>query len=286
MIGPTSVLTIWHAHGGSTLITRWGVETGGIRSGRSHLVPAVKARECLLTSTTDTITLFRFHPIHFLMRITWLGHSCFFLEGTRRILIDPFSPQGPITVTPDIIALTHGHHDHLGETLRMRCTTVAINETAKILSARGIPVVGMNLGGTIDIEGVSFTMTQALHSGGLEIEGSMLYGGGACGYVIGMDGTRIYHAGDTALFSDMKLIGEIYQPDIAILPIGGKFTMGPQEAMMAAQFIGAPTVIPMHYATWPAILQDPMAFKRAIEKTTDLSVQVLSPGESLDFHPK
>ena len=220
------------------------------------------------------------------MRITWLGHSCFFLEGTKKVLIDPFSPSGPITVTPDIIALTHGHGDHIGETLRLKCKTVAINETAKILTARGIPAVGMNLGGTIEVDGVTFTMTLALHSGGLEIEGSMLYGGGACGYVIGMDGIRVYHAGDTALFSDMKLIGEIYQPDVALLPIGGKFTMGPQEAMMAAQFIGAPLVIPMHYATWHAILQDPMAFKKAIEQTTDCSVRVLSPGEPMELDRK
>jgi L-ascorbate metabolism protein UlaG (beta-lactamase superfamily) len=94
-----------------------------------------------------------------------------------------------------------------------------------------------------------------------------------------MDGARVYHAGDTALFSDMKLIGELYAPDIALLPMGGRFTMGPREAMMAAQYIGARTVIPMHYSTWPAILQDPIAFKHAIERTTDLRVVILSPGE-------
>ena len=88
--------------------------------------------------------------------------------------------------------------------------------------------------------------------------------------------------GDTALFSDMKLIGELYQPDVALLPMGGRFTMGPREAMMAANYIGAKTVIPMHYSTWPAILQDPLAFKHAIERTTDLKVVILSPGEAFE----
>jgi L-ascorbate metabolism protein UlaG (beta-lactamase superfamily) len=136
----------------------------------------------------------------------------------------------------------------------------------------------MNIGGTMVVDGVEFTMTPAIHSSGLGADGQG-YGGCPCGFVIGMDGVRVYHAGDTALFSDMKLIGELYGPDIALLPIGGKFTMGPREAMMAANYIGARTVIPMHYSTWPAILQDPLAFRHAIERTTDLKVVVLSPGE-------
>jgi L-ascorbate metabolism protein UlaG (beta-lactamase superfamily) len=125
-------------------------------------------------------------------------------------------------------------------------------------------------------------MTPALHSSGIDAEGPGFYGGCACGYVIGLDGVRVYHAGDTAIFSDMKLIGELYHPDVALLPVGGRFTMGPREAMMAAQYIGARTVIPMHYSTWPAILQDPIAFRHAIERTTDLKVVILAPGEAFD----
>ena len=213
------------------------------------------------------------------MRLTWLGHACFLLEGKRWVIIDPYVPEGPITCEPDLVAVTHGHDDHLGEVVRLAKKTIAITEIGKYLRTKGLTVETMNLGGTIEVEGVEFTMTPAVHSSGLGAEGPGYYGGCACGFVVGMDGVRVYHAGDTALFSDMKLIGELYQPDIALLPMGGRFTMGPREAMMAANYIGAKTVIPMHYSTWPAILQDPLAFKHAIERTTDLRVVILAPGE-------
>jgi L-ascorbate metabolism protein UlaG (beta-lactamase superfamily) len=144
----------------------------------------------------------------------------------------------------------------------------------------------MNIGGTVMVEGIEFIMTPAIHSSGLELESEILNGGGAAGYIIGMDGLYIYHAGDTALFSDMQLIGELYRPDVALLPIGGHYTMGPREALMAAQFVGAPLVIPMHYSTWPIIRQDPAAFKNTVERTTDLRVMVLQPGESIDLDAK
>ena len=214
------------------------------------------------------------------MRLTWLGHACFLLEGTRSVLVDPFVPGGTVKAEPDLVAVTHAHYDHLGEVLRLGRKTIAITEIGKYLQAKGVTIETMNLGGTMTVDGVEFTMTPAVHSSGLGAEGPTAYGGCAYGYVIGMDGVRVYHAGDTALFSDMRLIGELYDPDVALLPIGGKFTMGPREAMMAAEFVGAKTVIPMHYGTWPAILQDPLAFKRAIERTTDLSVAVLAPGEA------
>ncbi|HTY51907.1 MAG TPA: metal-dependent hydrolase [Methanomicrobiales archaeon] len=220
------------------------------------------------------------------MRLTWLGHACFLLEGTRSVLIDPVVPGGTITAKPDLVAVTHGHDDHLGEAVRLGRKIIAVSEIGKYLRTKGLEVETMNLGGTVTVEGVEFTMTQAVHSSGLNEAGPTAYGGCACGYVVGMDGVRVYHAGDTALFSDMKLIGDLYRPDVALLPIGGKFTMGPREAMMAANYIGAKTVIPMHYSTWPAILQDPQAFRHAIERTTDLKVVILSPGEAIEVPGK
>ena len=216
------------------------------------------------------------------MQLTWLGHSCMLLTGSKKVLIDPFIDGGSVQGTnPDIVAVTHGHADHLGESVALNCKTVAITEIARYLKANGLPVESMNIGGTIMVDGVSFTMTAAMHSSTVEEAGPGFSAGAAAGFVIGMDGVKVYHAGDTALFSDMKLIGELYHPDIALLPIGGRFTMGIAEAMMAANFIGAKTVIPIHYNTWDRITADPQQFKRAIERTTDIKVQVLKPGESL-----
>ena len=216
------------------------------------------------------------------MQLTWLGHSCVLLTGSKKVLIDPFIDKGSVRGTdPDIVAVTHGHSDHLGEAVALNKKTVAISEIAKYLIGKGLPVEGMNIGGTIMVDGVSFTMTAAVHSSAIEEAGPGFSAGSAAGFVIGMDGVKIYHAGDTALFSDMKLIGELYHPDIALLPIGGRFTMGIPEAMMAANFIGAKTVIPIHYNTWDRIAADPLQFKKAIERTTDIKVQVLKPGESM-----
>ena len=108
-----------------------------------------------------------------------------------------------------------------------------------------------------------------------------MYGGTAAGFVIKMDDVSVYHAGDTGLFSDMKLIHDLYHPDVAILPIGDKYTMGPSEAMVAAEFVGAPLVIPMHYNTFPVLNQDAAAFKAAIERVTDMKVAVMNPGEEI-----
>jgi L-ascorbate metabolism protein UlaG (beta-lactamase superfamily) len=216
------------------------------------------------------------------MKLTWLGHSCVLLEGSRTVIIDPFVPDQKIPVKPDIVAVTHAHADHLGDTLNLRAKTVASNDLAKYLKEKGLEVEPMNIGGTITVDGVTFTMTQAVHSSWLEDAGIGMYGGAAAGYLITLDGVTIYHAGDTALFGDMRLIGEIYHPDIALIPIGGRYTMGPREAMMAAEFIGAPVVIPVHYNTTPRIMQDPDEFKRIIERTTDLKVIVLQPGEAYE----
>lgn len=218
------------------------------------------------------------------MQLTWLGHSCVLLTGSKKVIIDPFIEGGSVQETnPDIVAVTHGHADHMGETVALNRKTVAITEIARYLKGKGIPVESMNIGGTMVIDGVSFTMTAAMHSSTIEEAGPGFSGGSAAGFVVEMDGQKIYHAGDTALFSDMKLIGELYHPNIALLPIGGRYTMGVAEAMMAANFIGAKTVIPIHYNTWQKISADPLQFKKAIERTTDIKVQVLKPGESMQI---
>jgi len=215
------------------------------------------------------------------MKLTWFGHSCVLLEGSRKVLIDPFIPEGSIDVEPDVVAVTHGHADHMGDAASYGVPVVAINEVAKYLRTKGVEAEAMNIGGTIEVKGVRFTMTPALHSAWIEEAGIGCNGGCAAGFVIRMDGKAIYHAGDTGLFSDMSLIGELYHPDVALLPIGGRFTMGPEEAMVAARMIGSPLVIPIHYNTWPAISQDAEGLKRTLERTTDCRVRVLAPGGSI-----
>jgi L-ascorbate metabolism protein UlaG (beta-lactamase superfamily) len=221
------------------------------------------------------------------MQLTWLGHSCVLLSGSKKVLVDPFTGGGSVAGTsPDIVAVTHGHSDHLGETVALMKKTIAITELARYLRTKGVPVESMNIGGTMVVDGVSFTMTPAVHSTSIEEAGPGFSGGSPAGFVIGMDGMRVYHAGDTALFSDMKLIGELYRPDVALLPVGGRYTMGVAEAMMAANFIGAKTVIPIHYNTWDRIPADTEALKRGIERTTDLEVRVLQPGETISLPVK
>ncbi|MDI9633916.1 MAG: metal-dependent hydrolase [Methanolinea sp.] len=218
------------------------------------------------------------------MEITWFGHACVLVSGSRKVLLDPFVPGGKIGAEPDVIALTHGHADHTG------CLpdfpgvpVVAVNEIAKFLRSRGWETEPMNIGGTIEFRGVTFTMTPAVHSAWLEEAGPGFTAGAAAGFVVRMDGKSVYHAGDTALFSDMALVGKLYHPDVALLPIGGRYTMGPEEAMVAAQMIGAPVVVPIHYGTWPAIAKDPREFARALERTTDCRAVILRPGESLSL---
>lgn len=218
------------------------------------------------------------------MQLTWLGHACLLLTGSKRVLIDPFTKDGCLGRTlPDLVAITHGHDDHMAEAVALGKKTIAIPEIARYLAAHGVPAESMNLGGTYTFDGVSFTMTPAMHSASIEEGGLGCGGGAAAGFVIGMDGVRVYHAGDTGLFSDMKLIGELYRPDVALLPIGGRYTMGVTEAMMAANFIGAKTVIPIHYNTWPQISADADLFKTSIERTTDMKVKILSPGETIEL---
>lgn len=216
------------------------------------------------------------------LSITWLSHAGFiFDDGTTRLIVDPFLTGNPAaTVDPDTIecshiALTHGHDDHFGDTMaiarRTNATVHAPFELAEYVQSQGHEHVSpANPGGQVATDFGSITFTHAVHSSSL----SGVPMGAACGLVIRMGGRTVYHAGDTDLFGDMKLIGEIHRPDIAILPIGDRFTMGPDLAGRAADLIGAPHVIPCHYDTWPPIAQDPAALR-----PTKATVHVLTAGE-------
>ncbi len=234
------------------------------------------------------------------MDIRWLGHSCFELsDGDTRILIDPFlkpnSPTAPVTadeVEPTHILLSHGHADHVADAVGLATRTgapcVAIVELAKWLDARGVPeTYDPNLGGVVEFDWGWVKLVQAFHTNTTPGEGDEPFSAEAgtviglpAGLVINLGGTTVYHAGDTCLFGDMKLIAERTPVDVAILPIGGHYTMGIDDAVYAAGLIGAKTVLPMHYDTFPAIEADANDFKQKVEGSTSSEVVVLEPGGS------
>ncbi|HJJ92704.1 MAG TPA: metal-dependent hydrolase [Methanocorpusculum sp.] len=218
------------------------------------------------------------------MYIRYIGHSCFSLEGSKKVLIDPM-PTNAAEIAADLVIVTHGHKDHLGITVELKRPTVAIHELANYLSRKGVPTTGMNIGGTLMLDLMKVTMVPALHSSSVTENNAELYMGSSVGFVVELDETVVYHAGDTALFSDMKMIHDLYHPDVSLLPVGDQYTMGPSEAMIAAEWIGAPLVIPMHYNTFPAISQDLTEFQYAIETTTEMKVAILKPGEGMDIRP-
>ncbi len=229
-----------------------------------------------------------------MVKITWLGHAAFLVEGSKTVLIDPFitgnpaSPVKPQDLKPDVIAVTHGHGDHVGDAVEIakanNCPVVCIHELSRILADAGVETAGMNIGGTAVVNDVAFTMTPALHSADVEAGGKIISAGCAAGFVVGLDGVKIYHAGDTGVFYDMKLIGELYEPDVALLPVGDWYTMGPKEAAKAVELIKPKVAIPMHYGTFPVISGSPEEFSRLVEeRCPEVKVVVLKPGESFEY---
>ena len=232
------------------------------------------------------------------MKIEYFGHSAFQItsEEGMKILIDPFISGNPActtaveTMNPDVILVTHGHVDHFGDALEIAnnsgATVIATREIATFVQKQGLNASGMNIGGTVSINDlISVTMTDARHSSGMDFLEDMEEGGVATGFVIKLEiGKKIYHAGDTGLFGYMKMvIGDIYQPDISLLPIGDKFTMGIEDAAVAASWLQSRIVIPMHYNTFDAIEQDANLFAKYVEdESLGTFTLILQPGEEYE----
>ena len=224
---------------------------------------------------------------------TWLGHGSFRFDSAegKRIYVDPWfdNPKCPESEKQpercDVLAITHGHGDHIGSAVQLvngfSPTVIAIIELATWIEGKGASdPIGMNKGGTVDADGVRFTMTQAVHSGGFAQPGSdPLYLGEPAGFVIEFEnGLKVYCAGDTDVFSDMQLIARLYSPDVAILPIGDHFTMGPRAAAVALELLGSSRCIPIHWGTFPLLTGTPAELKQHAP-----SVELLTPepGETI-----
>ncbi|MDP6460384.1 MAG: metal-dependent hydrolase [Gemmatimonadota bacterium] len=219
------------------------------------------------------------------MKLRFLGHSAFLVETSsgRSILIDPFLTGNPVAVAGpedfpgvDLVLVTHDHEDHLGDSFdickQTGATLVAIYETAARAQEEGIVAEPMSIGGAITLDGLVINMVNAQHGAGQ---------GHAAGFVLEVDGKALYFAGDTALFGDMKLFGDLWDLDFAALPVGDRFTMGPAHAAMAVKFLRPTHVVPTHYATFPIILPDASDFVRRVEDLAQ--VHALEPGQSMSL---
>jgi L-ascorbate metabolism protein UlaG (beta-lactamase superfamily) len=227
-------------------------------------------------------------------RITWLGHATVLVQTAKgtNILIDPFIVQNPVYpkdfVLPakvHYILATHGHGDHISDVVSVaskhHSTLVAIYELASYLEGKGVAqTIGMNLGGTVQLDDVAVTMVKADHSSAAQDEKGSHYVGVAAGFILTIaNGPVLYHAGDTSVFSDMKLIRELYHPEVVLLPIGGHYTMDPKEAAMAVRLLEPKLVLPLHFGTFPPLKGTPDQLAALV----DGNVQVArwTPGESI-----
>jgi L-ascorbate metabolism protein UlaG (beta-lactamase superfamily) len=225
------------------------------------------------------------------LKVSYHGHSVVKLEtGGKTVLIDPFITGNSLTdlkaeeVKADYIILTHAHNDHVGDTVeiakRNDALVITNADLATYLGWQGVRTHGMNIGGAFQFDFGKVKMTQAFHGSGYATEDQqIIYGGMPAGVLVMAEGKTIYHAGDTGLFSDMKLIGR-HGIDLAFLPIGDNFTMGPEDAAVAAEFIKAKQVVPIHFNTFPPIKQDPQKFLDLLEEKNGV---LLEPGQQLEL---
>lgn len=226
------------------------------------------------------------------MKISYHGHSVVkIVTGKKTILIDPFITGNGLTdlkvteQSPDIILLTHGHNDHVGDTIEIakRCNPliVAPNELAVYLGWQNLNTHGMNIGGKYTFDFGTVRYTQAFHSSSYTTEANeIIYTGMPAGIIFSAEGKTIYHAGDTSLFGDMAIIGKSHEIDVAFLPIGDNFTMGPEDAAVAVEMLNPKLVVPVHYDTFPPIRQNPQHFKDMVSKH---EVNIMNPGDSLEL---
>ncbi len=226
------------------------------------------------------------------VKIQWLGHSAFRIESPKGkiILIDPWlqnpkAPAGIHTIAKaNLILITSGHDDHIGNTIDLQKITgakvVCVSEIGLYLADQGINnLLPMDIGGTYEFEGIKIHMVPAMHSSGIIVGGKVLAGGAAAGFVVQLEnGFTIYYTGDTGLFGDMRLIGEYYKPDVAILPIGGLETMGPKEAAKASELILARYYVPMDYGTFSTMTGTPAEYRNAMRGDLQSHVVELVPG--------
>lgn len=229
-------------------------------------------------------------------KLTWLGHATFRITtpSGKVVIIDPWVQTNPMCPEPlkkfdrlDTMLITHGHFDHIADAVELgkkfKPQIIAIVETAVWLGSKGVTgASGMNKGGTQKVGELEVTMVHAVHSCGIQDGDRIIYGGEACGYIVRLPGgLTIYHAGDTAVFGDMKLIAELYAPDLALLPIGDFYTMGPREAALAIRLLGVRHVVPMHFGTFPPLVGRPEQVRELTVDIPSLEIHALKPGDSL-----